>query len=280
VDALLALLSSFFEPGQGRPLVLFLIFFPLFVLTYWMVRRGMPLILRSIPSYDLLKGLLAQAAEAGRPVHLSVGIAGIGDQFTADTMAGLTFLEFLADRAAVSASPPIVTLAHPTVLPVALDLVRRAYRRHGYLEEFDPRRVRWIAPDPLLYTGASPNPTLYASGQNDGVPYAAGTMPLLSRQELFANVMVGRYGDEFLLLAETGALRGLEQVGGTSALRALPFVYTSVAHPLIGEEIYAGGAYLANRPGHLSSLLAQDIMRWLLAGGLVITILGKTAGMI
>ncbi len=278
MDALLSLLNSFFEPGQVQPLVLFLIVLPLFVLAYWMVRRRTPLTLRAIPTFDRLKGLVAQAAETGRPIHLSLGIAGIGDQSTADTMAGLTFLEYLADRGAVSASPPIVTLAHPTALPVALDVVRRAFRSHGYMEEFDPRRVRMIAPDPLLNTGVSPNPTLYASGQNDGVPYAAGTMSLLTRRELFANVMVGSYGDEFLLLAETGAQQGLEQVGGTSAVQVLPFVYTSVAHPLIGEEIYAGGAYLTGRPAYLSSLLTQDVIRWLLVAGIAVSVLARTIG--
>lgn len=280
MDALLSLFKSTIALERALTLALFLVFLPIFFYSYLVVKRGAQLSLRPIPGYSVLKRLLAQSAEAGQPVHLSLGVAGIGDQATADTMAGLTVLEYLADRAAISASPPIVTLANPTALPVAHDILRRAYRRHGYPEEFDPARVRFIAPDPTLNTGVSPNPSLYASGQSDAFAYAAGTMHLLTQQKLIANVMLGRFGDEFLLLGEAGAQRQLNQIGGTSAVRVLPFVYASVASPLLGEEIFAGGAYLANHPAHVSSLFAQDGMRWFLIAALAITIILRSLGLI
>jgi hypothetical protein len=279
MDALLSLLKSTIGTDQALAFVVFLFFLPLFFFAYWGIKRGVRVTLRPLASYAALKRLLAQAAEAGQPVHLSLGIAGIGDQFTADAMAGLTVLDYVADRSTISATPPIVTLANPTALPVAQDVLRRAYRRHGYSEEYDPTRARFIAPDPALYTGASPNPTLYAASPNDAFAYAAGTMQLLNQQKLIANVMVGRFGDEFLLIGETGAQRHLNQIGGTSAARVLPFVHATMEHPLIGEEIYAGGAYLSNKPAHVSSLLAQDLMRWFLIAAIVIAIALKTLGL-
>lgn len=280
VDALLSLLQSTIGPEQARMLALFLFFLPIFFFAYWATKRGAHLALRPIDAYDALKGLLSRAAEAGQPVHLSLGVAGIGDQATADTAAGLTILEYLADRAAVSASPPIVTIANPTALPVAQDLLRRAYRRQGLPEEYDAKRVRFVAPDPALYTGVSPNPAIYAGGPNDAFAYAAGTMQLLSKHKLIANVMVGHFGDEFLLLGETGAQHRLDQIGGTSATDVLPFVYATMSHPLIGEEIYAGGAYLSDKPAFLSSLLAQDIMRWSLVAGMALAIVFRSLGLI
>jgi hypothetical protein len=250
-------------------LVLFLLFLPIFFFANWAVKRGASFTLRPIAGYEALKGLLGKSAEAGQPVHLSMGTSGIGDQATADTMAALNVLDYLAERGAISASPPIVTCAHPTALPVAQDLLRRAYRRQGYPEEFDPARVRMIAPDPQLYLG----------GQNAAFAYAAGTMRLLDHQKLIANVMVGRFGAEFLLLGETGARKNLIQIGGTSDTAVLPFVNATMTHPLIGEEIYAGGAYLSSKSAHLGSLLAQDVMRWLLVAGLVAGILFRTVGL-
>jgi hypothetical protein len=194
-------------------------------------------------------------------------------------VAGLAVLEYVAERAAISATPPIVTVSNPTALPVAQDLLQRAYRRQGLAEEYDPARARLIAPDPTLGT-PSPNPALYSGGTIDATAYAAGTMRLLTQQPLMANVMVGWFGDEFLLLGETGAQRQLNQIGGTSATRALPFFYATMANPLIGEEIYAGGAYLSNRSSHISSLMAQDVMRWLVVGFLVVAIILKTLGLI
>ncbi len=265
---------------QVQRLGLLIVFLAFFFFAYLAVRRGAQITLRPIAAYDALKAVLAQAAEAGRPVHLSLGIAGIGDQATADTTAGLTVLDYIADRAAVSASPPIVTLANPTALPVAQDVLRRAYQRHGYPEEYDPTRARFVAPSPTLGTSYSPSPSLYAGGQRDAFAYAAGTMQMLNQQAVIANVMVGLFGDEFLLLGETGAQRNLNQMGGTSQPSVLPFVYASVANPLIGEEIYAGGAYLSNRPGHVSSLAAQDAMRWFSIFLLLLGILLKTLGLI
>ena len=104
-------------------------------------------------------------------------------------------------------------------------------------------------------------------------------MHLLDHQKLVANVMIGNFGAEFLLLGETGARNRLTQIGGTSATQVLPFVHATMNHPLIGEEIYAGGAYLSGKPAHLSSLLAQDIMRWLLVAGVVAGVLIRTLGL-
>ncbi len=280
MTALTSLFASTIQSDQARMLVLFLIFLPPFFFAYWAIKRGMTATLRTIPGFTALKGLLAQAAEAGQPVHLSLGIAGVGDQNTADTTAGLLILDYIAERAAISASPPIVTLANPTALPVAQDLLRRAYRRHGYPEEFDPNRARFIAPDPNLYTGTTQNPAVYAPGQIDGFPYAAGIMRLLTQQPLVANVMVGYFGNEFLLLGETGAQHQLNQIGGTSNASALPFFYATVPNPLIGEEIYAAGAYLSNKPAHISSLIAQDVMRWMLIAGMIGGVVLKTIGVI
>ncbi|MCL4393466.1 MAG: hypothetical protein M1482_01385 [Chloroflexi bacterium] len=280
MDALLSLLQSTIVPERARALAVFLFFLPVFFFAYWAVKRGARLSLRPIPGYAALKGLLARAAEAGQPVHLSLGTAGIGDAATADTTAGLEVLEYLADRAAISASPPIVTIANPTALPVAQDLLRRAYRRQGYPEEFDPARVRFVAPDPVLYAGVSPTPAIYAASPNDAFAYAAGTMQVLNKHKLTANVMIGRFGDEFLLLGETGAQRHLTQIGGTSSPSVLPFVFASVSHPLIGEEIYAGGAYLSDKPAHLSSLMAQDTMRWALVVGIALAIVLKSVGLV
>jgi hypothetical protein len=242
----------------------------LFLLIFFFARRRAQFSMRPIPGYTALKNLLAQSIETHQPIHLSLGIAGIGDRFTADTTAALQTLDYLADGGARGGVPPLVTCAHPTALPVALDILQRAAERQGYALEFDPTRARWIAPDP----------SLYASGQNDAFAYAAGTMRLLNQQPLIANVMIGNFGDEFLLMGELGAQKNLTQIGGTSATRVLPFFQTTMTHTLIGEEIYAAGAYLSNRPAHVASLAAQDFARWLIVAGTIAAVVLRTLGLI
>lgn len=237
-------------------------FFVLFLVPFFYLLSRTPhtlsTVLRPIAAYDSLKRLLARAAETGQPVHISVGTAGISDTRTADTVAGLYVLEFLADRAAVSDIPPVVSVTEPTALPAVQEELRRAYERQGYPEDYNPLQARFIAP-PV---------------NGSAVPYAAGVMQLLSQEPVMANVMVGAFGDEYLLITEPCAQRELVQVGGASNPSILPLVYLTTSQPLLGEEIYAAGAYLSQRVGHLASLSTQDFFRFVL---LVLILLGVLA---
>lgn len=242
-----------------------------FLFFIWRADSSVRQMLRPIAAYDALKDLMARAAEAGQAVHISIGTAGVGQASTADTTAGLYALEYLADRAAVSAIPPIITVSDPTALPLAQDQLRRAYRRQGYPEDYDPRQVRLVAP----------------AVNGNAVAYSAGVMDLLANERVLANVMIGAFddyqtaagfGDEFLLIGGTGTRKELVQVGGTSNPNALPFVFTSISQPLLGEEIYAAGAYLNGRRGHLASLLAQDAVRSILVVVVLLAVLARFFG--
>lgn len=250
---------------QAAMIAVFLPFLiPFFYLLYRSPRATSRPRLRVIPAYDSLKKLLSRAAETGQAVHVSVGTGGVGGARTADTLAGLSTLEFLADRAANSDVPPLVTVTEPTTLPAAMDQIRRAYERQGYPDEFRMEQARLIAP-PV---------------NGSAIPYAAGVMDVLNHERVTANVMVGAFGDEYLLMAEAGAQRGLFQVGGASDPNVLPFVYLTMSQPLLGEEIFAAGAYLLDRMGHYTSLVAQDIFRTGLVGLVIVVVILRTLGLI
>jgi len=239
-------------------LVLLLAFLPLLLFFTFRARAGRPSSLRAIPGYTLLKELLGRALETGQSLHLSMGTAGIGGRATAETLAGLAVLEYLVKQPAVGHVSPLVTVADPTLLPVAQDVARRG-QGEGGAEAHDPARVRFIAPQP--------------------VAYAAGVMGFLEGENLAANVMIGSFGDEFLLMGETGAKRGMAQIGGAVDPRTLPFIFASTDHTLLGEEIFAAGAYLLGRPAHIGSLRAQDWIRWLIVAAIVGGVVWKTLGL-
>ncbi len=248
---------------QALMLAVFLPFLiPFFYFLYRAPRSRTGPRLRAIPAYDSLKKLMARAAETGQAVHVSVGTAGVSSAQTADTLAGLYTLEFLADRAANSDIPPLVTVTEPTALPAALDQLRRAYERQGYPDEHRVEHARFIAP-PV---------------NGSAVPYAAGVMDILNHEPVTANVMLGAFGDEFLLMAEPGAQRGAFQIGGTSNPSVLPFVYLTMTEPILGEEIYASGAYLLERIGHYTSLIAQDIFRVFVVVVVILVVIARTLG--
>jgi hypothetical protein len=231
-------------------LVLLLLILPILFYLTSRVRAGKAGELRSIPAMDVLPDLVGRSAETGRPLHVSVGVAGIGDRMTSQTWAGLTLLSQLADEAAACDTPLIVTVADAVVLPIAQDIVRRAYVRNGNAEGYDSTNVQLIAPNAMAY--------------------ASGVAGILEREPLTANVMVGQFGDEYLLMGETGARLGVRQIAGTADPGTLPFVYATADETLIGEEIFAGGAYTAGIPSQIGSLLAEDWLRWLVAAGILV----------
>ena len=231
-------------------LVLLLLILPILFYLTSRVRASKAGELRSIPAMDGLPELVGRSAETGRPLHVSVGVAGVGGSLTSDTWAGLALLSQLADEAATCDTPLIVTVSDATVLPIAQDIVRRAFIRNGNPEGYDPTQVQLIAPNSMAY--------------------ASGVAGILEREPLTANVMVGQFGDEYLLMGETGARQGVRQIVGTADPATLPFVHASADEALIGEEIYAGSAYTAQRPIQIGSLVAEDWLRWLVVAGILV----------
>jgi hypothetical protein len=239
-------------------ILLFLVMFlPVLYLAGRRVQKGILPDLRPIPAFDMLRGVTARAIEAGRALHVSLGLGGITSDVTADSLAGLSVLEYLADQSAAAGVPPIVTLADPTLLPLAQDVTRRPYGadREGVARAI--RHVRWVGPEPTAY--------------------AASVMGMLGSEGLDANVMVGAFGDEYLLMGEAANRQGITHVGGASDPNVLPFVFATADETLMGEDMYAAGAYLLDKPWHIGSLLAQDFMRWVIVIIIIVLVAVNTA---
>lgn len=248
--------ASGIEPLAALMLVVLLVFLFFLLFADKRVRFGFRPTLRPLPGFALLDGFAGQAVETGRTLHVSMGTRGIGGASTADTMAGLMALERLAEQAVATGLKLVITVSDPSLLPIAQDTLRRAYERRGYPQGYNPEHLRYIAPD--------------------AIAYAAGVMRILEREDVVANAMIGGFGDEFLLMGENGARKGIQQVGGASSPETLPLVYISMDEALLGEEIYAGGAYLSSKPSHLGSLLAQDWLRSAIILAIILGVLIRT----
>lgn len=230
--------------------VLLLLLLPVLFYLTSRIRAGKAGELRPLTGMEELPGLVGRSAETGQPLHVSVGVAGVGGVTTAETWAGLSVLEKLADEAAACGTPLMVTVADATILPVAQDILRRAYTRNGNPEGYDPTQVHLVSPDSMAY--------------------AAGVAGILEREALTANVMIGSFGDEYLLMGETGARLGVRQIVGAADPRTLAFVYASADQTLMGEEMFAGGAYTRRLPIQIASLIAEDWARWTVAAGILV----------
>jgi len=226
-------------------LFLFCFVLSIYYFTY-RIRNGYSPTLRRIRGFELLKGLTGRAIEMGKPLHLSLGVGSMANETTADSLAGLSVLNYLAEKASMTGVSPTISMADPMVMLYAQNILRAAHANDPDSARDAYRQIRWIAPQPTAY--------------------AAGVMNLLSIDRAEANVMVGQFGDEYLLMGEVAARKKVTHIGGTSNPNTLPFIYASADETLLGEEIYAAGAYLKKRPSQIASLITQDTMRWIVIG--------------
>jgi hypothetical protein len=212
-------------------------------------RRGRLPQPRPLSGFDALQGQLGRGIETGRPAHISIGTGSLVGEDALVTLAGASIVESLAQEAADTGASPAVSTGDATAMILAQDMLRHPYTRRGDITGYDPLNVQLL--------GAQP------------VQYAAGAMDLLAHSQPVSNTMVGSFGPEVGLIAVEGAKQGLTQVGASTDARALAVMQPSVDHLLLGEEIFAAGAYLDHKPGHLARLQAQDFARYIL----VVTIL-------
>ena len=234
-------------------ILIVLISLPLLFYAHARARAGRLPRLRPLPAFDLLSGMSGRAAESGRVLHVGLGTGGISGPDTAVSLAGLTALEHLADQAAACEASLVITVADPTLLPAAQEVMRRAYAGRGKSDVFSPSQVRLLAPD--------------------ATAYAAGVMGILEGENPLANVTIGAFGDEYLLIGETGVKRDLQQVAGTDDPAALAFMHLTAHETLIGEEIFAAGAYLSGTPSSVAGLMVQDWWRYLVVAFIVAGVL-------
>jgi hypothetical protein len=173
-----------------------------------------------------------------------------------DSLASVEVLRPVAQRLSLTGQMPLVTTGDATLHLLAEDQVHRIRRGQATgLSQAEPD-VRWLAATPAAY--------------------AAGVMGMLAREPVEVNVMTGFFGAEYLLMGEVGVPRVGVQLGGASEPTVLPFVLATSRAALLGEELYAAGAYLAHKPWHLGSLWAQDMLRWLIALSVVVAVIVNT----
>ena len=225
-------------------------------LTVW--RRRTPAALRVIDAYERLNKAVGIAVENGTRLHISLGR---GNLFTArggSAFAGLAMLRRLTERTSVSDRPPIVTSGDAPLTVLSQDTLQSGYRAAGAEEQYRFSTGR--------LTGLSP------------FSYAAGTMPIIRDENVSTNIFIGDFGNEAALLTEEADRENTTLIAASDNLSAQAIFYASAQDPLIGEELFAAGAYVGAGAAHEASLNVQDILRWLIILAIIIgaglTILG------
>jgi hypothetical protein len=202
-------------------------------------RRARRASLRTIDAYETMRQAPTRAVESDLPVHISLGSGALGSDATPESAAALGVARYLAEGGAAATSNTMVTAGDGTLAAGAMG--------PGDAD------VVYAGPDPMAY--------------------AAGSAAMARSSDASEQILLGSFGDEGLWLAGALCAGSRTPVGGTAEPTSAALMYAVLDEAVVGEEVYAAGAYLGEE-SQIASLVAVDVLRWL---GILALVVGTLA---
>ncbi|MDA3813256.1 MAG: hypothetical protein PF570_03290, partial [Candidatus Cloacimonetes bacterium] len=247
--------AQWFDKDKISLLILMILITTSIIYYIYSARSGKELYIRKIGGLESMDESVGRATEMGRPILFIPGTLDLNDM---QTIAGLTILRRLAQKAAEYDSKLIVPVCRSMVLSTAKEIVKEAYMKAGRPDAYDPDSVFYLT--------------------DDQFGYVAGVDGIIVREKPAANFFLGAFYAESLILAETGFSSGAIQTAGTAMPSQLPFFVVACDFTLIGEELFAASAYLSKDPHQLGSLKGQDFGKAIFIVVLLVGIILEISG--
>lgn len=209
-------------------------------------RRGYLPKIRRLPAIDAMEEAVGRCAEMGRPIMFNPFWAELTNENAPQTFASFNCLSYVARLAAKLKVRLIVPYGRPEPGPILDEICREAYLVEGASDQYDPNSLIYL-PE---------------------FSHVMGTIGIMIRENVGANIMIGNAYYATVLFCETGQLIGAFQIGGSATLPNVPYFITSCEFSLIGDEIFASGAYITKDPVMTSSIQASDWVK------LALTVIG------
>jgi hypothetical protein len=226
------------------------IFFLLIIVFAFLGRKRLAPNLRDIPAFQKLGRAIGLAVEAGTRLHLTLGRGGISGLPAGSALVGLNILDRIARTASISDRPPIATSGDGSLGILSQDTLYNSFQAVGQGAQYDP-----------------------SFGQVSGLTpfsYAAGALPVIFDEHVSTTVLSGHFGSEVALITDASERSGATTLAGSDDLAAQAVLFAAAQEPLVGEELYAAGAYLKSGPVHIASLRAQDVLRWVFIFAIIV----------
>jgi hypothetical protein len=239
--------ASWFDTSKANVFVVVAIFLGLVLYYIRQAERGKTWTFRPIAGLIAIEEAIGRSTEMGKGVLYVPGVQDIDD---IQTIASMIILGNVARMTAKYETPLNVPTNSPAVYTVADEVVKGAYSDVGRVDAYRPDMVRYITTEQFAYVAA-------VNG-------------IMLRERPAANLLLGAFFAESLLLAETGHETGAIQIAGTANVHQLPFFVVACDYTLIGEEYYAASAYLSKDARLLGSLRASDTVKILLVVTIVV----------
>jgi hypothetical protein len=214
--------------------------------------------LREIPAFKKLQQAIELSVESGSRLHISIGRGNLTSTESAAAFVGLNTLEHLSRTASNADNPPVATTGNAVLAMLARDTLNGWQRDYSVSNPYDPTSAQLVGFTPFSY--------------------AAGTMSIIHDEKATAHILLGHFGNEVALITDAGEQSGGLTLAGTDNLPAQAILYATIQEPLIGEEFFAGGAYLGSGKMHTASLITQDAFRWLIVAVILAGIAANLTG--
>ena len=243
--------------GRMTQLVFLIVFAIAIAYAMYSARHGKLPKIRRLPAIDALDEVVGRATEMGKPLLYSTG-GLLTDVEAPQTIASFTVLDYVARKSAKMGTDLRVAPRFAVHIPIVADILQNAYLAEGKPDMFNPEKIQYYSD------------TQFAFSQ--------GVMGLIARERPASLVMIGAWWGESLTFLETAAIYGVMALGGTANTHQIPFIVLCTNECLIGEEIFAAGAYLSKDPISVGTVAAGDIGRYVILALIVIGSLLMTAG--
>ena len=210
-------------------------------------RSGVPMWIRKISALDAIDEAVGRATEMGKSCLF---VTGVQDLNEIETIAGITVLSRVAEKAAEYDATVVVPTSRSLVMTAARETSQAAYLAAGRPDAYQEDRIYYVTDDQFGF-----------------VAHLSGYM---IREKPAACFYMGQFYAESLLLGETGNTIGAIQIAGTAQPAQLPFFVAACDYTLIGEEFFAASAYLSRDPDQLGSLKGQEVGKLLVMSIIVV----------
>jgi len=214
--------------------------------------------LRRLQAVDAIDEIIGRCVEMGRPAwYLMDSTNMTTPSILAPTVAAFQILSHTARIAARLGSKFFVPVTQGLAYSIAADIVEEAYRAEGKIDDYDPFGTVMYLPD------------------------GADRMYIINNmwsQRVSGAFFLGSWYHKAVIFTENAARVGALSLGGTDTTHNIPFLVAICDYSIIGEELYALGAYVSGDPTNTASLAGQDIGKYLALIIIVIGSLLATAG--
>lgn len=240
--------------GRVSLLYFFIFFLVALYLYYQRAKSGKPIFIRRIAGLDAIDEAIGRCTEMGKPAHYTFG-AG---ELDTNVLASFDVLKYTSLKCAEMDSDIIVSNFLPEVQPVTEEIVKQSYVQAGKADRYKPDNIRYCS-----------------NNQNS---YITAVLGIFTRERPAANLMLGPFFAESMLIAEVGQQIGAIQIGGTGRTIQIPFFVAACDYVLIGEEMFAAGAYVSRNPFQVAALMAEEVCKYLAVAIIIVGTLLTTSG--